>query len=98
MESTIDVKVGQVVRSKSGRDKGEVFLIFQVVDNSNVTIVNGKSRKLANPKLKNIKHLYIYKDVLELSATNEDKYYQFDDAYLRRILKPYSEVVDKQEV
>lgn len=43
---------GQLVRSMAGHDKGEYFLIYEIVDDNYVKIVNGKSRKLEKPKLK----------------------------------------------
>ena len=48
---------GQLVRSMAGHDKGEYFLIYEIVDDNYVKIVNGKSRKLEKPELKKIKHL-----------------------------------------
>ena len=48
---------GQLVRSMAGHDKGEYFLIYEIVDDNYVKIVNGRSRKLEKPKLKKIKHL-----------------------------------------
>lgn len=98
MENTIDVKIGQVVRSKSGRDKGEVFTVLEIVDEKYVRVVNGKSRKLDNPKCKSVKHLYLYRAVLNEIESRESGKYQFDDAYVRRLLKPYIEDVERQEV
>ena len=48
---------GQLVRSIAGHDKGEYFLLYQIIDDNFVLIVNGKTRKLEKPKLKKIKHL-----------------------------------------
>lgn len=48
---------GQLVKSMAGHDKGEYFLVYSIVDDNFVQIVNGKSRKLEKPKLKKIKHL-----------------------------------------
>ena len=48
---------GQLVRSIAGHDIGEYFLVYQVIDDNFVLIVNGKTRKLEKPKLKKIKHL-----------------------------------------
>ena len=50
------VKIGDLVLSKAGRDKGEYFLVVSV-EGSYASIVNGKQRKVLNPKKKNIKHL-----------------------------------------
>ena len=48
---------GQLVRSIAGHDKGEYFLVYQIIDDNFVLRVNGKTRKLEKPKLKKIKHL-----------------------------------------
>ena len=48
---------GQLVRSIAGHDIGEYFLVYQIIDDNFVLIVNGKTRKLEKPKLKKIKHL-----------------------------------------
>lgn len=48
---------GQLVKSMAGHDKGEYFLVYGIVDDNYVMIVNGKTRKLEKPKLKKIKHL-----------------------------------------
>ena len=48
---------GQLVRSIAGHDIGEYFLVYQIIDDNFVLIVNGKTRKLEKPKLNNFKHL-----------------------------------------
>jgi ribosomal protein L14E/L6E/L27E len=47
---------GQIVYSKAGRDKQEIFIIFDILDDF-VFLVNGKSRKIDKPKKKKIKHI-----------------------------------------
>ena len=42
--------------SLSGRDAGEIFLVINVSKNG-VEVVNGSTRKIGSPKLKNAKHL-----------------------------------------
>ena len=54
MKSTFSL--GDLVLSKAGRDGGEIFLVVDV-DDDYVKIVNGKHRKISNPKKKKIKHL-----------------------------------------
>ncbi len=90
MENTKYLKIGQVVRSKNGRDAGNVFVVVSIVDDSYVKIVDGRKRKLENPKLKKIKHLYVYNKVFEEIESKQLGKYQFNDAYIRRILMPYS--------
>ncbi len=50
---------GQIVKSKSGRDKGGVFFVVEVLDGF-VMIADGDRRKLENPKKKKVKHLQPY--------------------------------------
>lgn len=69
-------KVGRVVYSKLGRDKGKYYVIYEVLSSGYVTIVDGDIRKLDNPKKKNIKHLKMTNDCLDgiaLKITNKVK-------------------------
>lgn len=84
MDNTFSLFKGQVVRSKKGRDEGEIFIILDIIDDKYVYLVDGKLRKLCKPKRKKVKHLYIYKAVVELDVEN------FNDAYIRRVLLSYS--------
>ena len=48
---------GALVLSLAGHDKGEAFVIIEVVDENYVLIANGKTRKVKSPKRKKAKHL-----------------------------------------
>ncbi|MCD5406127.1 MAG: KOW domain-containing RNA-binding protein [Desulfotomaculum sp.] len=49
---------GQLVCSTAGRDKENLYLVLKISsDNKRVWVVDGISRKIENPKSKNIKHL-----------------------------------------
>ncbi len=51
---------GQLVLSKAGRDKGKKFIITAVdKDRGYAYIVNGKLRRVENPKKKKMKHLEV---------------------------------------
>ena len=52
MELTNNINIGQVVKSKTGRDAGEYFLVYKVLDSEYVEIVDGKRRTLEKPKEK----------------------------------------------
>lgn len=52
----MEYRVGQLVRSKAGRDKGTDFVVVKT-DNSYVYVADGRMRKLENPKKKKIKHI-----------------------------------------
>lgn len=50
-------KIGEIVYSKSGRDKDNIFLIVGVLDENYAYISDGKLRKIDKPKKKKVKHL-----------------------------------------
>ena len=93
MNLTDKLTVGQVVKSRAGRDNGKIFLISKVIDEQYVLIVDGNLRKLNNPKKKKVKHLTIYNTVIsdfqeKLEATQE-----VNDAFVRRVLEPFKESI-----
>lgn len=51
------MEVGLVVCSLSGHDKGLYMVVVGNTPNG-VLVCDGKERRLENPKLKNVKHLY----------------------------------------
>lgn len=81
-----DLQIGQIVKSKSGRDKGECFIVFDVVDENYVLLVDGKLRKIANPKKKKLKHLQQYKIIID-NFDELKKEHEFNDALVRRLIK-----------
>jgi len=56
MAETEVPKLGDVVRSKNGRFKGEFFVVV-AIERDYAFLVNGKERKMDSPKKKKIKHL-----------------------------------------
>ncbi|MDI9476425.1 MAG: RNA-binding protein [Natronincolaceae bacterium] len=53
----VDLDIGQIVRSKAGRDKGKIFVVLGRVDAKHVLIVDGSLRRVDKPKKKQTKHL-----------------------------------------
>ncbi|HPT68588.1 MAG TPA: KOW domain-containing RNA-binding protein [Syntrophomonas sp.] len=49
--------LGRLVYSLNGRDKGRPFVIIRSVNERYVIVSDGDTRKIENPKMKNIKHL-----------------------------------------
>lgn len=89
METTTDVRVGHVVKSKAGRDKDKLFVVLGIVDENYVMIVDGKLRKLENPKKKKIKHLSLYNSIInDLSEKKANK--TVNNAYIRKVLAPFN--------
>jgi ribosomal protein L14E/L6E/L27E len=91
MERTTSIQIGQVVRSKTGRDKDRVFLVLKILDLHHVMLVDGDLRRLANPKKKKIKHLVVYQTILKEFQERLDSDIKINNAYLRRLLAPYDE-------
>lgn len=89
MDSTDNLQIGQVVKSKAGRDKGKLFLILDIVDDKNVLIVDGDIRKIDNPKLKKTKHLMIYNSVVASFQEKLDNKIKINDSYIRKSLEGF---------
>jgi len=60
----LELKIGQVVKSRAGRDKGKHYLVVGLEGNW-VLLANGRCRLLGKPKKKNPKHLQPYRFVIE---------------------------------
>ena len=91
MDSTKDITVGQLVKSRAGRDKGKIFLVLNILDDKHVLIVAGDSRRLEKPKKKKIKHLIVYNTVLLEFKEKIDKKTKINNAYVRKLLEPFKE-------
>ena len=73
---------GSVVRAEAGRDGGKYFAVVEA-DEKYCLIADGKSRKLASPKRKNIKHIRVTDSMIDLNDITDKK--------LRNTLKQFSE-------
>jgi ribosomal protein L14E/L6E/L27E len=72
------MQIGQIVFSKAGRDKGMPFVIVGISserDGEYADLVDGKTRKLENPKKKKQKHIqptnHISADIAEAIAKGQ---------------------------
>ena len=90
MDSTRDIIIGQVVKSRAGRDSGKIFLVLDVIDDQHVYIVDGDIRKLDNPKQKKIKHLVVYNTILPEFKQKLDSKIKINNAYVRKLLEPFN--------
>jgi ribosomal protein L14E/L6E/L27E len=90
MDSTSDITIGQVVKSKAGRDKGRVFLIHDITDDQYVFVVDGDLRKLDSPKKKKIKHLIVFNTVIPEFKEKVENSVKINNSYIRKILEPFN--------
>ncbi|HBD65082.1 MAG TPA: hypothetical protein DC038_11700 [Clostridiales bacterium] len=96
MEITTDLKIGQIAKSKAGRDRGRVFIINRILDEQQVLVCDGDLRKLNSPKKKKVKHLVIYNTVLTEFAEKLQGNENLDDAYVRRLLTPFTQSASEE--
>ena len=52
----MDILKASLVKATAGHDKGEVFFVLGVTENR-VILADGKKRRIANPKQKNLRHV-----------------------------------------
>ncbi len=90
METTSDINIGQVVKSRAGRDKDRIFLVLSVVDKNHLYLVDGDLRKIDNPKKKKVKHLIVYNTVLPELKYKLDNNIKINNAYIRKLLEPFN--------
>ena len=68
----MEVKCGMVVKSVAGHDKNRFFLVVNL-NERRAYIVDGKKRLLASPKEKNLIHLKVTRNVVDLFKYDTDK-------------------------
>lgn len=85
----MEYEAGQIVYSKSGHDKGKIFIILSV-EGEYVYLADGKCRSLEKPKRKKIKHIQPTKFVSEfLKEKLIEKSYLLN-ADIVKVLREYS--------
>ena len=89
MDLTNKLEIGQVVKSRAGRDNGKIFLILDIIDEQFVLVVDGDLRKLDKPKKKKVKHLIIYSSVIPEFKEKLESKVKINDAYVRSVLVPF---------
>lgn len=85
-----DLIVGQLVRSKKGRDKGRIYIIIKIVGCA-AYLADGDLRKIEKPKKKNIKHIY------PLDKYPRDRYAKIKDGLINETVKNKNikQIIDK---
>lgn len=61
--SVVNISMGQLVTSIAGRDEMQVYLVVGMTNNQVLLLANGRERKMANPKRKNIRHVNVLKSI-----------------------------------
>lgn len=81
----MEAKIGMIVRSAAGHDKGN-FLVITAVEGDFAFVADGKERKLEKPKKKRLKHLKLTNTVIDTD--------NLTDKGLRKIVSAFPETQD----
>ena len=92
-----DVDLCSVVFSLKGRDVGVCYAVVGYNDETTVWISDGFKHKLAQPKLKNIRHLKFEGAVLTAIAEKLVENKKVFDSELRSALRAYQTTSNEQE-
>lgn len=81
------LRLGQVVKSRAGRDKDRVFIIVGFEGDQYLFLADGDLRKIDKPKKKKVKHIAKLNTVVEQVAEKLEQGKKVTNAELRRHLK-----------
>lgn len=84
----LEYECGQLVKSKAGHDKNEVFLVMQV-DPVYLYLVDGKRRRIEKPKRKKKKHVQITNIIAKDIANKIHNGEMLTNAHIRNSLKAF---------
>lgn len=87
-----EVKLGQLVLSTQGRDKGVLAIVVEKVDDKFVKIADGTVRRVSKPKLKKIKHLKITEDFSIEVIEKIEKGQPLTDGIVAKAIKSFQEL------
>ena len=80
------VKIGDLVVSVSGRDKGEYLLVIKA-EGDRIYLVNGKTRKVKSPKKKNVRHVKVVKKAVLKELAESINGTPISDKRVRRLIQ-----------
>ena len=86
----MEYQIGQIVYSKCGRDKGDIQIVLSIAEEY-LLLIDGKHRKLENPKRKKMKHVQPTKYIDESLANKIVQGAYLLDADIRKAIKAYLE-------
>lgn len=94
MDETQNLEKGQLVKSKAGRDKGRLFIIKEIINDKHVYIMDGKLRKVSNPKKKKIKHLIVYKRIFKEFQEQVKSNNEITNTFVKKLIETYEEEIN----
>ena len=88
------LQIGQVVKSKAGRDKDRLFIIIGI-DHEYLYLVDGDLRRLENPKKKKQKHVQPSNDIIKSIQNKILNHGRMNNADIRKELLIYQSETDE---
>lgn len=85
----LDVKLGQIVVSRAGRDKGKFFIVAGIENELYLYISDGSLRKVEKPKKKKVKHLKLTDEVVSPISEKLEKKLKVNNSEIRKSLAEY---------
>ncbi|OPZ93348.1 MAG: 50S ribosomal protein L14e [Firmicutes bacterium ADurb.Bin419] len=87
----MNLTLGQIVYSKAGRDKGNKFIVVDIIDEAFVMISDGDLRRIENAKKKKIKHLENTGEVILSLSDKLEKKVRVSNSEIRKALSDKDE-------
>ena len=85
--SVVNISMGQLVTSTAGRDEMQVYLVVGITNNQVLLLANGRERKMANPKRKNIRHVNVLKSIAKGAAEKLQSGVKVTDEEIRQAIQ-----------
>ena len=89
----MSIEFGSIVRSVSGRDKGQILAVIGMVDDK-LILSDGRKRRIEKPKSKKAKHVEDLSTSLPLEVTEALKRGELTNRMLYREIKNKFETFD----
>lgn len=83
----MNIKVGDIVLSKQGRDKGKLFFVIELAGEEYVLLADGNYRRVDNPKKKKLKHISHFSSAETRVSEKLKNGEQLVDAQLRKAIR-----------
>lgn len=90
-ERSLENIIGRYVWSSAGRDKDQLFIIIDIVDDYHVLVADGNLRHANRPKKKKLKHLRVTDKTTEEISQTVIMRKKLTDADLQKAVQRYND-------
>jgi ribosomal protein L14E/L6E/L27E len=93
----VGLEIGQLVSSKAGRDAGRKYLVIAKLDDRYVLVADGVTRKIVQPKKKNIRHLVAHRQIATEIAQALQQNEKLTNQQLKSTIELLTDTVEERE-